>query len=160
MAKVEDASSLRSTSVISERWLAGSACRLSPLQVLGDEVVEPVFALFRRELLHERKPLGVGDVRGDLPAQRAVADRLRAAPSASRTPAPESRLANCSRKLLQVAEGVLVDEADEAEQLQQRVLQRRRGEQQLVLAGQRQLERVGDDVGRACRRCAAGAPRR
>ena len=33
---------------------------------------------------------------------------------------------------LQVAEGVLVDEADQAEQLQQGVLQRRGGEQQLV----------------------------
>ncbi len=38
---------------------------------------------------------------------------------------------------LQVAEGVLVDEADQAEQLEQRVLERRRGEQQLVTAVER-----------------------
>ena len=49
---------------------------------------------------------------------------------------------------LEVAEGVLVDEADEAEEFEQRVLQRRGGEQELVLVGERQLERVGDDVGR------------
>ena len=49
---------------------------------------------------------------------------------------------------LQVAEGVFVNEAHQAEQLQQRVLQWRRREQQLVFAGQRQLERVGDDVRR------------
>jgi hypothetical protein len=48
----------------------------------------------------------------------------------------------------QVAEGVFVDETDQAEQLQQGILQGRRREQQLVLAGQCQLERVGDDVRR------------
>ena len=47
---------------------------------------------------------------------------------------------------LEVAEGMLVDEADEAEELQERVLQGRGGEQQLVLACERQFERVGNDV--------------
>ena len=47
---------------------------------------------------------------------------------------------------LEIAEDVLVDEADEAEQFEQRVLQRRGGEQELVVAGQRLLQRVGDDV--------------
>ena len=51
-------------------------------------------------------------------------------------------------KALEVAESVLVDDADEAEEFEQRVLQRRGREQKLVAFLQRQLERVGDDVGR------------
>ena len=49
-------------------------------------------------------------------------------------------------KALQVAKGVLVDEADQAKEFEQRVLQRCSREQQLVPPGQRQLQRVGDDV--------------
>ena len=48
----------------------------------------------------------------------------------------------------EVAESVLVNEADEAEQFEQRILQRRGGEQELVLARQHCLQRVRDDVGR------------
>ena len=47
---------------------------------------------------------------------------------------------------LEVAEGMLVNEADEAEQFEQRVLQGRGREQQLGTFLQRLLERVGDDV--------------
>src|SRR5271157_2799536 len=48
---------------------------------------------------------------------------------------------------LEVAEGMLINEADEAEEFEQRVLQRRGREQQLVFVGERQLQRVRDDVG-------------
>ena len=54
MAKVDEASSFRRTSVMRERWLAGKRLQVVAAQVIGDEVVEPVFALFRRELLHQR----------------------------------------------------------------------------------------------------------
>ena len=47
MANVEEASSLRRTSVISVRWLAGSAWRFGAAQIFRDEFVEPVFAFFR-----------------------------------------------------------------------------------------------------------------
>ena len=49
-------------------------------------------------------------------------------------------------KTLQIAEGVFVDETDEAKQLQQRVLQRRSGEEELVAFLQGSLEHVGDDI--------------
>ena len=115
-----------------QRALAGGQrLQVVALQVVGDQVVEPVFAFFRRELLHQRQALGVGDVGSDLPAQRAVADGLQ--PRLQRL--EDLLLVQIGELLaeaLQVAEGVLVDEADQAEELQQRVLQRRRGEQQLV----------------------------
>ena len=73
------------------------------------------------------------------------------------TDRPESRLEGIEhlfliqiRELLaeafQVAEGMFIDKAHQIEQLQQGVLQRRRREQQLGLAGQRQLECVGNHV--------------
>ena len=91
-------------------------------------------------------PLGERDVGSDLAAQRAVADGLE--PRLERL--EDLLLAQIGELLaeaLQVAERVLVDEAHQAEQFEQGVLQRRRREQQLVLAGERQLEGVGDDVG-------------
>ena len=49
---------------------------------------------------------------------------------------------------LEVAKGVLVDKADQTEQLQQGVLQWRSRKQQLVLTGQRCLKCVGNDIRR------------
>jgi hypothetical protein len=40
----------------------------------------------------------------------------------------------------QVAEGALVDKADKAKKFENRILERRSGEQQLVLVGQRQFD--------------------
>src|SRR3989442_1202319 len=51
-------------------------------------------------------------------------------------------------KALDVGEGVLVDEADEAEEFKQRVLKRRRGEKQLVSLTQCKLECVRDNIRR------------
>ena len=110
-------------------------------------MVEPVFAFLRREFFHQRQALGVGDVSRDLPAQGAMADGL------------EARLERLEYLLLiqigellaeafQVAEGVFVYETHQTEQFQQGILQGRRREQQLVLAGQCQFEGVGDDVRR------------
>ena len=49
-------------------------------------------------------------------------------------------------KTLEVTEGVLVDEAHQTEEFEQRVLQRCCCEEKLVPLLQSQLERVGDDV--------------
>ena len=51
-------------------------------------------------------------------------------------------------KTFQVAEGVFVNEADEAEQFEQRILQRGGREQQFIFASERKFQRVGNDVGR------------
>ena len=51
-------------------------------------------------------------------------------------------------KALEIAECVLVNDADETEQFQQRILERRRRQQQLVPLFQRRLESIGNDVGR------------
>ena len=49
---------------------------------------------------------------------------------------------------LEIAECIFVDEADEAEELQKRILQRRRGEKQFLFLGERLLEGVRDDIRR------------
>ena len=68
-------------------------------QVLGDEVVEPVFGLVWRELLDERKAPGVRDIRRHLPTQRAMAHGARRVFSVAKT-CSSVRSLNCSRKLL------------------------------------------------------------
>jgi hypothetical protein len=73
MAKVDEASSLRSTSVIKAALTGRQSLEIILLQVFGDEMVEPVFAFLRREFLNQR---GVGDVGRHLAAQGAMADRL------------------------------------------------------------------------------------
>ena len=110
-------------------------------------MIEAVFAFLRRELLHQWQALRVLDVRQHLPTERAVADGLE--PRLERLEYLFlAEIGELLAETLQVAKCMLVDEAHEAEQFQQRVLERRRGEKQLVLACQRQLERVGDDVRR------------
>ena len=76
MAKVDEASSLRSTSVIKAALTGRQSLEIILLQVFGDEMVEPVFAFLRREFLNQRQTLGVGDVGRHLAAQGAMADRL------------------------------------------------------------------------------------
>ena len=49
---------------------------------------------------------------------------------------------------LQITEGVVIDEAHQAEQLQEGILQGCGREQQFALTFKRHFERVGDDVGR------------
>ena len=110
-------------------------------------MVEPVLALLRREVLHQRKPLGVRDVARDLAAQRAMADRLQ--PGLERLEhLLLAEIGELLAKALQVAERVLVNEADEAEELQKRVLQGSSRQEQFGGVGERTLEGVGDDVGR------------
>ena len=71
--------------------------------------------------------------RHGLSAERAVADRFE--PRLKRLEDQFlTEVGELVAEALEVAEAVLVDEAHEAEEFEQRVLQRRGGEQQLVLA--------------------------
>lgn len=82
-----------------------------PLQIFGNVVVEPVFAVLWRELLYQRQALGVGDVGADLAAKGAMADGLE--------PCLEClknllliEIGKLLAKALQITEGVFVDEAN------------------------------------------------
>ena len=52
----------------------GESDEVVAAEVVGNEAVEPILALLRRELLHQRQALGVGDVGGDLAAKGAVTE--------------------------------------------------------------------------------------
>src|SRR5581483_25289 len=114
-------------------------------QVIGHEIVEPIFAFFRRKFFDQRQAAGVRDVCNYLATQCAVANRLQ-----SRFESIEhlglAEIGKLFAKALQVAENVFVDEANESEQFEQRILKRRRREQQFVFASEGQLESVRDDV--------------
>ncbi len=58
------------------------------------------------------------------------------------------QVAELLAEALEVAEDLVVDDADQAEQLEERVLERRGREQELRRRRQGLLQRVGDDVGR------------
>ena len=60
---------------------------------------------------------------------------------------------------LKVAEGMLINEADETKEFEQRVLQRRGREQQLVFVGERQLQRPAHGGAPGIWRCAGSQPR-
>ena len=108
-------------------------------------MVEAILVAGRRELLHERVPVRVRDVLHDLAAQGALAER-----GEPFLQCLEDFLVIQMEKLLpkaaEVAEGVFVDEADEAVQFEQRVLERRRREQEFLSMGECLLEDVGDNV--------------
>ena len=78
------------TSVISVRWPDGKRLQVVAPQVVRHQVVEPVFGLVGRELLDQRQPPCVRDVRRHLAPQRAMAERCEPALQAWRTPAPAS----------------------------------------------------------------------
>jgi len=129
-----------------QRSLAGrKRLEVGTPQVFRNEIVEPVFALLRRELLDEWVALREGDVGGDLAAQRAMADR-----SQPRLESLEDLLLAEVRELFsearEVAETVIVDDADETKEFEQRVLERRRGQQQFMATVERALQRVRDHV--------------
>ena len=136
MANVDDASSLRRTSVIKAALAGRESLQVVALQVIGDEVVEPVFGLVRRELLEEREARVIRHVGRHLPTQSAMAEGLQA-------PCRRCEHLSCVEigellaEALEVAEDVFVDEADQAEQLEKRVLERRCGQQQFRRRRQR-----------------------
>ncbi len=123
----------------------GQRLQVVALQVIGNELIETVFAFFRGELFHQREALGVGDIGRDLTAQGAMANGFE--PRLQRL---ENlfliEIGKLFAEALRVAKHVLVDEADQTKQFQQGVLQRRGGKQKLVAAGQCHLQGIGDDV--------------
>ncbi len=118
-----------------------------PAQILRDEFVELVFAFFRGEFFKQGQPVGVRNVGCDLPAQCAVANRLQTRLESSEN-LVLSQVGELLTETLEIAEGVLVDDAGETEEFEQRILQRRGREKKLVAPLQRQLEGVRDDVRR------------
>ncbi len=106
-----------------------------------------ILAFIRREFLDNRKTPGIGHVGGDLAAQRSVTDRLQAFAQYLEH-ALLRKVGELLPEALQIAERVLVDETHKAEQFEQRVLQRRRRQEQLGLVAESLLQRVRDHVGR------------
>ncbi len=100
-------------------------------QIFRDEVVEPVFALFRRELLHQRQALGERDIGGNLSAKRPVANRFEPGLQGLEHLAL-IQIGKLLPEALEVAKGVLIDKADQPKKLQQGILQRSGRQQQLV----------------------------
>jgi hypothetical protein len=94
--------------------------------------------------------LGVGHVLAHLPAQGAETDRVDPRLQAVEG-GLEGGLVGDARELLpearQVSEDTIIDEADQSEELQQGILQRRRGEQQLRGVTQGIAQGGGNDVG-------------
>ena len=127
-----------------------------PLQVVGHQVVEPLLLLGGHELLHQGVPIRVLDVLQHLPAQRALAEGREAFLQLGEV-GVVAQAREARAIALQVAEGEVVDDADQPVQLQQRVLQWRRGEQHLrewgdgLLDGERDLARSLVDIAQAMR---------
>ena len=92
-------------------------------------------------------PPGVGNVLQDLLAQGTVAERSQASLQGVEN-LLLTQVGELFTEALEVAEGVFVDEANQAEQFEERVLERGGGEEQFGHSGQRPLEHVGDDVAR------------
>lgn len=97
------------------------------LQILGYEVVQALLVGKRSELLNERQAVGVLHVLQHLAPQRSLTERLEPLLQLSKVSIGRSREA-CA-KALDVAEREVIDDADESIQLEQRILKRRRSQQ-------------------------------
>ncbi len=114
-----------------------------PLQVGGDEIIEPLLVRIRDELLHQGVAVGVAHVLEDLPAQGALADR-RQARLQLRVILAIAQAREAGAEALQAAEDVVVDDADQPVEFEERVLERGGGEQQLGVRSERLLQRQRD----------------
>ena len=115
-------------------------------QVVGNEAREFAFFVARREFLHDGAARGVGDVRLHLAAQGAFAQRQQT------TAQVFQRAFFCFAAVLdaeavETAEDAVINDADEAVEFKQAVLQRGGSEQDFRAdVGQRVLQGFGDDV--------------
>lgn len=116
------------------------------LEVFGDEIVEPLLLRAGNEFLHKGVAFGVGDILEHLAAEGALAERLQTIfkPVVLRRCA--FRMAELRVEAAEVAEGELVDDADEAIELLQGVLEGRGRQQQLVAVGEGSLDGFADLV--------------
>ncbi len=130
-----------------------------PLQVVRNQIVEPLLRFGWHELLHEGVTVGVLDVLQHLPAQRALAEGLQAFLQLGKIGVvAEARKAGA--EALEVAEGKVVDDADQAVEFQKGVLKRRGREQHLGKRSHGLLDGDGDLVGVLVDVTQAGALRR
>ncbi len=116
-------------------------------EVFRDEIVKLVLAILGGEFLDDRIAARIGDVSGDLAPQRPMTDRLQPLTQEIEDPVG-CGVRELLTEALEIAECIFVDETDEAEELQKRILQRRRGEKQFLFLGERLLEGVRDDIRR------------
>ncbi len=120
--------------------------QLGAEKIPADAIVEPLFLARRREVLRDRDALGVADVLGYLPPQCLLADRSEPPLQLVEVTRIQRPLHVTSAECRQAAEDVLIEEADEAIQFEQRVLKRRRREKHLGVALHRVFYCAGDLV--------------
>ena len=96
------------------------------LEVIGNQVVQPLFVRRWLEFLHQGMAIGVFDVLQHLLAECPLANRLEAFFQVGEV-VVVGQASKAGAVGLDVAEGEIVDDADQAVQLQERVLQRRGG---------------------------------
>ena len=104
------------------------------LQVVGNQVVEPLLLGRGHELLHQGVAVRVLDVFQHLLAQGPLADWLEPLLQVVEV-VVVAQAREAGAVALQVAEGEVVDDAHQAVEFQQRVLQRRGGQQHLAERG-------------------------
>ena len=116
-----------------------------PPQVVGHEVVQRLFRCAGDEFLGDGDAVGVADVFQHLPSQGPMADGGEASLELVELPITAQAGILCP-EAFSVAEGLIVDEANQAVQLHQRVLQWGGGQQHLGRVRQRPLESSADLV--------------
>src|SRR5262249_14648968 len=109
------------------------------------QVVQPVFGVVRRELLNEGQSSRIRDVRRDLAPKGAVTHGCKATLQGGED-LLLCKIAELLSEALEISEDLVIDDADESEQFEQRILQRRGGEKQLWRVRQGLFQRVGDNV--------------
>ena len=115
------------------------------LEVLGNHVVEPLLLGRGHEFLHQGMAVRVLDVFQHLLAQGPFADWLEPLLQVLEV-VVVAQPGEAGAVGLQVAEGKIVDDAHQAVEFQERVLQRRGGQEHLAERGHALLDGVGDLV--------------
>jgi hypothetical protein len=111
------------------------------LEVFGNQGIQPLFVVVGDELLDQSVAVCVADIRQDLPAESALANRPDALP---KRPVVVWRVhpRKLAAKALQVSECEFVDDADETIKLEQRVLQRCGSKERLLPICESRLDSV------------------
>lgn len=118
------------------------------LEVRAHVVVEALLLIGRREVLGDRDASSVTNVLGDLPPQRPLAERGQATLEIVELDFGEGSPEIGGPEDRDVAEQVLVEDTDQAEQLEQGVLEWRGRQQDLRPRHDRVLDGAGDFVAR------------
>ena len=114
----------------------GQRLKVWPLQIFGHHIVERLLFIGWREFLGNRNSVCVADIFEHLPPQRAVADRRQARFKFVEQATAGTAGILCA-KAFGVAEGIIVDDADKAIELHERILEGRRRQQHLWYVGER-----------------------